>query len=353
MDVITHALLGAELACASTPRRPRLQTRERLLLGGIAAAFPDIDFLGFLIDPLIFLADWHQGPTHSVLLLPLWALLIGGLFAGWTGRRGDFTDAVCVSGLGLASHIAADVITAYGTAVLYPLSHLRLSLDTTFVIDPVFTVIVLTGLVAGVWAGRRRVAGLGLAVLCLYVAGQGWLQQRAIDVGLVSAREHALEFTRLSALPQPLSPFNWKLIGTADASYYESHLDLRGHRPMLPRLPGLQRWADLAEAYRPPGGLVWRVRHRHGDRPEMRALVEQLWQEPRFAPFRRFATHPALSRIDSDGPETCIWFTDMRYDLPTLPDAFRYGFCRDSAELPWQLYRLKYFTERSRQRLSP
>jgi membrane-bound metal-dependent hydrolase YbcI (DUF457 family) len=57
-----------------------LSTRERLLLGGAAAAFPDIDFIGFLVDPLRFLAHWHQGPTHSLILLPLWAALLGALF---------------------------------------------------------------------------------------------------------------------------------------------------------------------------------------------------------------------------------------------------------------------------------
>lgn len=352
MEVVTHALLGAGLACATAPRPARLPTRQRLLLGGIAAAFPDIDFLGFLVDPLVFLADWHQGPTHSLVLLPLWAILIGGLFAAAAGRRGDFAEAVFVGALGLVSHIAADVITAYGTAVLYPLSGMRLSLDTTFVVDPVFTFIVLAGLVAGAWTGRRGIAGLGVGVVCLYVAGQGWLQQRAIEVGLASARGQSLELMRLSALPQPFSPFNWKLIGTADAVYHEAHVNLLGHRPMVPPLPGLERWSELAAAYRPPAELAWRARPRLGARPEARDVVERLWQEPRLAPFRRFATHPTLSRIDSEGPGTCIWFTDLRYDLPTLPDTFRYGFCRDGAERPWELYRLRYFSERSRQRLS-
>jgi hypothetical protein len=48
------------VASASAPRPARLPTRQRLLLGGIAAAFPDIDFLGFLVDPLVFLAESKQ-----------------------------------------------------------------------------------------------------------------------------------------------------------------------------------------------------------------------------------------------------------------------------------------------------
>jgi inner membrane protein len=355
MDVITHAVLGAALACATAPRHARLPARRRLLLGAAAAAFPDLDFVAFPIDPLRFLADWHQGPTHSLVLLPLWALLLGGLFGGWRGRRGAFREAVAISGLGVASHIAADVVTAYGTAVLYPLSGLRVSLATTFVIDPVFSAIVLAALAAGVWTRSRSAAGLGLVVLCLYVAGQGWLQQRALEAGRAAARDHSgnAALAQLAALPQPFSPFNWKLIGSAGDRYFVAHVNLAGHRPAVPDLPGLQRWHALAAAYRPPAELSWRVHPRYGGRPELRAQIERLWADPRFAPYRRFATHPAVSRIDSGASETCVWFTDLRYDLPALPDTFRYGFCHDNADVAWRLYRLRYFSERERQPLVP
>ena len=68
MELLTHALLGAGAALASRPARSRMTSRERLLLGAAAAMGPDIDFATFPIDPLRFLADWHQGATHSLLL---------------------------------------------------------------------------------------------------------------------------------------------------------------------------------------------------------------------------------------------------------------------------------------------
>ncbi len=173
MDLLTHTLLGATLALAAAPTHATgaasaavpapgtLAPRERLLLGAAGGAFPDIDFVGFLVDPLTFLADWHQGPTHSVVLLPLWAALIAAVFAGVARhgreRRSErgcaFAAAASAAGLGLASHIAADVITAYGTMVLYPLSRWRASLGTTFVIDPLFTAVVAA---SGAGAAGRR-----------------------------------------------------------------------------------------------------------------------------------------------------------------------------------------------------
>jgi inner membrane protein len=382
---------------ASTGTRSRLPMRDRLLLGAAAAAFPDIDFAAFPIDPLRFLADWHQGPTHSIVLLPLWALLIGAAYVGLSRRRDGFTEAASVSALGVASHIAADLITAYGTAVFYPLSAARPSLATTFVIDPLFTAIVLLGLAlslrrvapkpsralprteadegrraaespprlharpsnggdadserARLRQGGRLPAAAALAVLCLYVGAQAWLQQRAVELGRASLRAGGIAFDSVAALPQPFSPFNWKLVAVDGGRYHEAHVNLAGHPPLVPALPGLRGLHEIAAAYVPPARLAWQVRHRHGEGLEQRAIAERLWNEPRFEPFRRFAIYPALSGIDEQGARMCVWFTDLRYDLPRLPDTFRYGFCRDGAEVAWQLHRLRYFTERSAQRL--
>jgi inner membrane protein len=353
VDVVTHAVLGATVVYVSAPARGRLNTRERLMLGAAAAAFPDIDFVGFLIDPLVFLADWHQGPTHSVVLLPLWAVLIGAIFVGVTKRVAAFSEAVLVASLGLASHIVSDVITAYGTAVLYPLSSSKVSLGTTFVIDPLFTVVVLASLAVSLWTGRRSLGAIGLLALCGYVVVQASLQQRAVDIGREVAQAQGLSIRELSALAQPFSPFNWKLIGSNGALHYEAYLNVVGHPTWVPALPGLQPFHEIAQAYRPPSQLTWQMRPRYGNQPDLWPLIEQRWDDPRFAPFRRFAAYPSLSGVESGGGHTCVWFTDLRYDLPALPATFRYGFCRASADQPWELHRLRYFSERSRQRISP
>ncbi len=86
MDPLTHALSGALLTRAaarlpspSHPERTALPLRIQITAGFAAAAFPDVDFALRLIDTLTYL-NWHQGPTHSLILLPLWAWLLSGLF---------------------------------------------------------------------------------------------------------------------------------------------------------------------------------------------------------------------------------------------------------------------------------
>jgi inner membrane protein len=339
MDSLTHALMGAQLAHLGTTRDPNLSPRARLLLGGFAAAFPDIDFIGFAIHPLRFLAHWHQAPTHSLVLLPVWAALLAAGWCGLTRRREAFREAVVVSGAGIASHIALDVITAYGTQVFYPLSDRRVTLGTTFVIDPLFTAILAIGVVASL-RGRRRVGVGCLLMLGAYVGAQGLLRLQAERVAAA-----AVGSAPVTALPQPFSPFNWKLVITHADGHQVGHVNLAGHPALVPPLPGLQAWHAMAQAYAPPDRLVWQRRSRFGDEPSLRALTEPLWRRPDFADFQRFAVLPALSRVDETAGRRCVWFTDLRYDLPAWPDTFRYGFCQTPPGVPWRLFRLRYFSE--------
>lgn len=332
MDLLTHALMGAQAARLGADESTRLGARERLLLGAGAAAFPDLDFVGFLVDPLRFLAHWHQGPTHSLLLLPLWALLLGALFSAATRRRQVLGEAVLVCALGLATHLALDLITAYGTQLWYPLSERRFSLGLAFVIDPFLTVVVGIGLWLSLRAGRRRLAGVLAGVLLLGV----YLGALALLKGL------ALRLAD-DAIPQPFSPFNWKLVRVQGSQREVAHVNLAGHAPLLPR--GLGRAGASAAAYVPPGRIEWQRRQLFG----ADALVQSLWERADFADFRLFAVHPALSRIDAGAASTCVWFTDLRYDLPAWPDTFRYGHCRESPGSEWRLHRLRYFSEDGRQ----
>ena len=83
MDPLTHALSGVLIVRAVEPILPSLKLlplRTRVMSGLVAAVFPDIDIALRLIDTLIYL-NWHQGPTHSLVLLPVWAFLLAHALA--------------------------------------------------------------------------------------------------------------------------------------------------------------------------------------------------------------------------------------------------------------------------------
>lgn len=344
MDALTHALMGAHAAHLGAPSDARLSRRSRLLLGGIAAAFPDVDFIGFLIDPLRFLAYWHQGPTHSLLLLPLSALLICTSYCAVTRHWRAFSEAFVICSVGLVTHLVLDAITVYGTQLLYPLSNRRVSLGTTFVIDPLFTAVIAISLAAALRRDDRRIAAAGLLLLVAYVGAQWQLRLQALRIASEATRAQIIEPGPVAALPQPFSPFNWKLVATQATGYRVAHLNLIGHPGLVPPLPGLEKLHAIAKAYEPSDRLFWQRRTLFGHEPQAKILTESLWNRSDFAAFRHFAAYPALSRID-DGPAyRCVWFTDLRYDLPALPDTFRYGHCQTPSGAPWRLSRLRYFT---------
>lgn len=181
MDPLTHALSGALLARAVAQSPPQLRPERETVLplrvqitaGFTAAAFPDVDFALRLIDTLTYL-NWHQGPTHSLILLPLWAWLLARLFA-WLTQRHDawklFLPPIC---LGIAIHIAGDFITSYGLMLFAPFSTERFSLPLVFVIDPWFSLIIIAGLIISWRYPRQRIAAMAaLACLCGYVIFYG------------------------------------------------------------------------------------------------------------------------------------------------------------------------------------
>jgi len=377
MDTLTHALLGAAAAQVCRPRRGAvLGSRQRLLLGAAAGAFPDLDFVGFAWHPLRFLADGHQGPTHSLLLLPLWALAIAALaavlLAPPRGRRAACAEAYVAVVAALLVHLAADVITAYGVMLAFPLSTQRWALGWIHLVDPVFSALALLALLAA-WRSRRRALPLGvLAVLVGYVGLQGLAQQRAVEVARGWALAQGLAAPRISAFAQPLSPWHWRLIVSERDLHHVADLDLapRWLAAWSPPLPWPPPLREMLAAYRPPAALQWQP-HLRADaslrppldlpagrgRPDaaQAAAAQAAWRAAPLAPFRRFATHPALYRIDTaaDGRLRCAWFTDLRYDLPRLTATFRYGLCRDDPAQPWRLYRLRYLQADARVALPP
>lgn len=313
--------MGAQVGRLGEAAPSRLALRTRLLLGGIAAAFPDIDFVAFPFDPLRFLADWHQGPTHALPLLPLWAALLAGGCCALTRRLRDFGEAWRISALALASHLVLDLITAYGTQVGYPFSAQRASLPLAFVIDPFFSLLVALGLALGLRRPGRRAALLGLLLLVPYLGLLAGLRAQALQLAQAHVRAERLAAQRIEALPQPYSPWRWKLVVAETERHHIAQV-------------------DLADRQAP----VWQRRTRYGDDAAQRTLAEPLWQRPDFAAFRRFAMFPALSAVDEGAARRCVWFTDLRYDLPGWPDTFRYGYCQQPPGTAWRLHRLRYFS---------
>ncbi|MDN5753519.1 MAG: metal-dependent hydrolase [Nitrosospira sp.] len=348
MDTLTHALSGALLARATAPARRspgELTPRARMTVGFVAAAFPDSDILLRLFGALTYI-DLHRGVTHSIILLPAWALLLAWLFSLLSRRRYSWRAIYGTAALGISIHIAGDIFTAYGTMVLAPFSHHRFAIPFTFIIDPYFTAIIVIGLADVMFKRQRRYpAVIALTVLGCYVGFQGILHSRAIEVGETYVETHGLKGknVKVHAFPQPLSPFNWKIIISHGNDYYEALVNLwRTRQPGPPDSKGgvsgiLGMWGRIASGYQPVSTANWIHHGRFGETESANALAREAWGQEVFARYREFTMLPALHQIESAGDGVCVSFFDLRFTVPSLPPSLVFGVCRDSVADSWRL----------------
>lgn len=314
MDPITHGIAGALLGKAffsksatSKPqtqydderRRACIMTRVAILAATAGAMFPDVDVIADMIshDPLA-IVRYHRGITHSFFGLPFFAAGLAAL-TRWITRRWkipspSFGMLTLIYGVGILSHILLDGTTSFGTRMLTPFSQRRVAWDWIFIIDFVFTsLLLLPQLTAWIyherekssrravtmWAlfsvaavvawkvaqaantpfhvwivaaasaiaavlffgpavhdwgfsvSRARWCQAGVVVTLLYVGACGLAHHEAMTRVRKFARRNHVKIDRIGALPVPPSLLDWgDAIRTTDG-VYASRYDLRQAQP--------------------------------------------------------------------------------------------------------------------------
>ncbi len=358
MDPITHALAGSLAAKvitrSNTTHENSLRTRDPLIIAAIASIFPDFDYLSFWINPLLFIADWHRSITHSLFMAPLWALLLTIIIVTVSPRLRERSRSVYLySIIGLLSHILLDILTVYGTEVFYPLSDMSVSLATTFIIDPYFTMIIFLALFLSCQLHTRLPAFIGIVLLLVYVSFQWQLKLSAIQIAQDFGTKQITTGSKITAIPQPFTPLHWRVIVQRDHEYSTALLDISGFSEKLFNGQASNHWSGMISAYKSKGNLHWQAYSLFDLDPDQAPTSLAVWQHNDMEKFRQFAEFPALYRFDESGSESCVWFTDLRFLISNMLPTFRYGMCRQTDDDPWQLHRLRRLTENSRQRINP
>lgn len=332
MDTLTHALSGALLARATAQGvASQMALPRRITAGFLACAAPDLDIVFRFFGPVAYLEN-HRGVTHSLILLPLWALLYSWILAKILRERRGWRMLYLITALSLALHVAGDIITSYGTMILAPLSDWRAQIGTTFIIDPWFSGIILAGLaLSAILRHSRWPAIVGCALLASYVGFQYVQRENAIAFGERYAGEQGLRGATVNVQPRPASPFNWTVfVSDADAHRF-AHVNLIRETS---RPAGAEDgfFAKIDSVYEPLSAAHWETRPRYGEGAE-KALAQEAWNSQVMGVYRWFADLPAFDGASS----TCAWFIDLRFYTPGRTQPFRYGACRDQPAGPWKL----------------
>lgn len=221
MDPLTQGLLGAAAAHVAFGRKlgPRA-----MLVGAVAGVLPDADvFIRSASDPLLA-AEYHRQFTHSLAFIPL-----GGVVAAlpWLVRQANRAMWKAITGasiVGYATHGLLDACTTYGTQLFWPFSRTRVAFHAISIIDPIFTVMLVAGLVFAASRKSARPAALALALCLAYLAAGAVQRDRAAGVQerIAASRQH--EITRGEVFPTIGNQLVWRSLYRSGDTLYTDRI---------------------------------------------------------------------------------------------------------------------------------
>jgi inner membrane protein len=194
MDSLSQVVLGASVAGAIAPAGHR---GKAMLMGAGLGTLPDLDvFIDF-----------------GGALLRHW----------WAPVRDEPLRWLAAISFALLTHPVLDAHTAYGTQLFWPLAVAPTSWATLFIIDPLYTLPLLIGVLVA--AFRRKVGGtalrVGLVISTLYV-GWSWVAQATVSRNVEDAlASMQLQDAPVFLTPTPLNTLLWRVVVMTDEGYLE------------------------------------------------------------------------------------------------------------------------------------
>lgn len=209
MDPITHAALGA--AC-SQATLGRYNKNIPWIVGALAAMAPDLDVLIRFKNNPMSTELWHRYFTHSFLFIPLGGFLVFLMFLCIPQCRKHWKITLTAALIGYATHGLLDALTSYGTVLLWLFSSLRVSWDIISIVDPIFTIFLIVGIVWTMVLKDQRGVLLGLLCASLMLIFNTFQHHRAIRSVQDYANQKQLNLKQIRAIPTLASSTNWRVI---------------------------------------------------------------------------------------------------------------------------------------------
>jgi membrane-bound metal-dependent hydrolase YbcI (DUF457 family) len=212
MDTITHGIAGALISKAVFGGRdmfPPIEVGKKRLITWalvIGAVFPDADVLRDLFSSnTLLMITWHRSLTHSLVLLPIWSVLLAvvtAAMARW--RKWESPHVVALAGyyaVGILSHIFLDLLTSYGTMIWSPLEWSRPTWDVLFIIDFTFTgILLIPQLLAWAYEDPERWRWRAVVMWAIFTPTPLVISRIALAVGAPMTNAAALAATAMFTL---------------------------------------------------------------------------------------------------------------------------------------------------------
>ena len=235
MDPLTHTATGLFLSRAGLNR----WTPQAAPIVMLAANAPDIDIVTLTGGSLNYL-HFHRHLTHSLVAMPVMAILPVLLVRAVSRKPVHWTGAFAAALVAVASHLLLDFTNVYGIRLLLPFSAAWLRLDLTSLFDLWIWAALLLGFAipflsrlvgSEISSGKARplhygrgAAWFALLFILLYDGGRAVLHSRA--VAILDARLYQGEApTRVLAVPG-INPLRWRGVVETDRFYLVDDVDL-------------------------------------------------------------------------------------------------------------------------------
>lgn len=220
MDPLSQGVVGAALSQATRTNHAHVAVAG--LFGLIAGMAPDLDVLiRSETDTLLYL-EYHRQFTHSLIFIPIGGALCAGLLHLLLGRRWrlSFWQTFAFCALGYATHGFLDGATSYGTQLFWPFSDMRIAWDIISIIDPLFTLPLVVGVVVSMIKRNAVPVRLSLCWCALYLSFAVYQNAAAREMARELAIERGHSPERLTVKPSFANLVVWKSIYLADGRFY-------------------------------------------------------------------------------------------------------------------------------------
>lgn len=215
LDTLSHASSGALTGAAAAELMLPSASTSLICIGLAAGLIPDIDFLAELKGKV---AAWtmHRIVAHNFPVALLLATVLALAVSFTTSLPFPIVFIVCISAATI--HLLLDVLTSFGTCLLYPFKSTRFTTRSHFIFDPAVILICVIG-------SFSTSPAQWLAVLLIYLsfgvivryALTGWYSRQHSDLS---------NGTLVHLEPRFLAPFRWLIILQTDDGYSYAYHNL-------------------------------------------------------------------------------------------------------------------------------
>lgn len=223
MDSVTQAALGAAIGEAVLGKKIG---SKGAILGAAIATIPDLDIAFYLFYDKFEMLSVHRGFSHSILFSLLAAFSITYFLRKikWT-RTVNYWRLWLFTWLALFTHILLDAFTAYGTQLFLPFSNERVGFDSINVVDPVYTLPLIIGLIFSLFIYKNKpnravYNNIGIVVSTLYLLATLGVKNHVENHFKKELAKQNINYHALLTMPVGVANINWYGVAKTDDGIY-------------------------------------------------------------------------------------------------------------------------------------